>query len=48
MRQRFLNWLYTQGANSTPGAAATYRIIQKHKPIMKPPESILKKYRQKK
>jgi hypothetical protein len=48
MRQRFLNWLYTDGASGTPDAAATYRIIQEHKPIMKPPESILKKYRRKK
>jgi hypothetical protein len=47
MRQRFLNWLYTDGASGTPDAAATYRIIQEHKPIMKPPESILKKYRRK-
>jgi hypothetical protein len=44
MRQHFLNWLYTEGASGTPDAAATYRIIQKHKPIIKPPESILKKY----
>jgi hypothetical protein len=45
MRQRFLNWLYSDGAEGTPDAAATSRIVQKHKIRMKPPESILKKYR---
>ncbi len=47
MRQRFLNWLYTRGASGTPDASSTYRTIKKHKVIMKPPESILKKYRRK-
>ena len=47
MRQRFLNWLYSDEDSGTPDAAATYSIIQKHKVFMKPPEAILKKYRQK-
>jgi hypothetical protein len=47
MRQRFLNWLYTDGSKGALDAAATYRIIKKRKPILKPPESILKKYRRK-
>jgi len=47
MRQRFLNWLYSDAAGGAPDAAAAHRFIQKHKVIMKPPESILKKYRRK-